>query len=72
MRNGLIHMDIISFYLRDYSDISRCPSRQESGQGILEYALIFSFVVVLLVVLLYFFGDQVRTTYQMILIELPF
>lgn len=44
----------------------------ESGQGILEYALIFSFVVILLVVLLYFFGNQVEFTYQSILDSLPF
>jgi len=41
--------------------------KTESGQGILEYALIFSFVVVLLIVLLYFFGDRVEAIYQGIL-----
>jgi len=44
----------------------------EFGQGILEYALIFSFVVVLLVVLLYFFGDRVEYIYQSILDHLNF
>jgi Flp pilus assembly pilin Flp len=44
----------------------------ESGQGILEYAMIFSFVVLLLVVLLYLFGNQVELTYQSILDSLPF
>lgn len=61
----------IPFFLGS-SDTERNSIRQESGQSILEYALIFSFVVVLLVVLLYYFGNQVRTTYQMILTALPF
>jgi hypothetical protein len=44
----------------------------ETGQGLTEYAFIFSFVVVLLVVLLYFFGNQVELTYRDILDALPF
>jgi len=55
-----------NFYRKD------TPDHLESGQGILEYALILSFVVVLLVVLLHFFGDQVVITYEMILDSLPF
>lgn len=46
--------------------------KTESGQGILEYALILSFVVVLLVVLLYFFGDRVEYIYQSIVDRLNF
>jgi hypothetical protein len=44
----------------------------EAGQGITEYAFIFSFVVLLLIVLLYFFGDRVEQTYRDILTALPF
>ena len=44
----------------------------EVGQGITEYAFIFSFVVLLLIVLLYFFGDRVENTYRDILDALPF
>jgi Flp pilus assembly pilin Flp len=46
------------------------PRRSESGQGIVEYALIFVLVVVLLVVLLYFFGDRVEALYQSIVTDL--
>lgn len=41
--------------------------KPESGQGLVEYAMIFSLVVVLLIVLLYFFGDRVEYIYQSIL-----
>jgi hypothetical protein len=44
----------------------------ESGQGILEYAMIFTLVVILLIVLIYFFGDQVNLTYIDIMDKLPF
>jgi hypothetical protein len=44
----------------------------EEGQGLTEYAMILSFVVILLVVLLYFFGAQVELTYRDILAQLPF
>jgi Flp pilus assembly pilin Flp len=47
-------------------------NQQEDGQGLTEYAMIISFVVILLVILLYYFGDRVEATYQDILDELPF
>ena len=45
---------------------------KEDGQGLTEYAMIISFVVILLVILLYFFGNRVEATYQDILDQLPF
>lgn len=36
----------------------------ESGQGLPEYAFLYSFVALLFIVLLFVFGDQVRATYQ--------
>jgi hypothetical protein len=44
----------------------------EMGQGILEYSMIFTLVVILLIVLIYFFGDQVNLTYIDIMDKLPF
>ena len=65
---------LIVFFCTSYEAIYPSQERRqsESGQGILEYALIFSFVVVLLVVLLYFFGDRVEIIYQSILTDLSF
>ena len=65
---------LIVFFCMGYEAIDPRQERRqsESGQGILEYALIFSFVVVLLVVLLYFFGDRVEIIYQSILTDLSF
>lgn len=65
---------LIVFSCTRYKAIYRNQDQRqsESGQGILEYALIFSFVVVLLVVLLYFFGDRVEIIYQSILTDLSF
>ena len=39
----------------------------ESSQGLVEYALIISLVVLLLITLLYFFGDRVELIDQAIL-----
>ena len=60
--------------LADYSENSQPFDKYyqkientESGQGLVEYALIFALVVVLLIVLLYFFGDRMEFIYQSIL-----
>ena len=55
-----------------YSQWLEDLKQPEDGQGLTEYALIMSFVVILLVVLLYFFGAQVEATYEDILDQLPF
>ena len=39
----------------------------EKGQGFVEYALIFAFVVLVVVVLLMLFGNQVGATYSNII-----
>ncbi len=39
----------------------------EKGQGFVEYALIFSFVVLVVIVLLVVFGNQVGQTYSNII-----
>lgn len=46
--------------------------QSEDGQGVTEYALILSFVVILLIVLLFVFGAEVELTYRDILDLLPF
>jgi hypothetical protein len=55
-----------------YSQWLQDLKQPEDGQGVTEYAMILSFVVILLVVLLYFFGAQVEATYIDILDQLPF
>ncbi len=55
-----------------FANIHQKFTKPESGQGILEYALILTFVVVLLIVLLYFFGDRVEYIYQSIVDRLNF
>ena len=57
---------------RILANIHQKTIKNESGQGILEYALILTFVVVLLIVLLYFFGDRVEYIYQSIVDRLNF
>jgi Flp pilus assembly pilin Flp len=36
----------------------------EAGQGITEYAFLYVFIAILLLVVLVLFGDEVRETYQ--------
>jgi Flp pilus assembly pilin Flp len=55
-----------------YSQWLQELGQPEDGQGITEYAMILSFVVIMLVILLYYFGAQVELTYQDILNQLPF
>ncbi len=42
----------------------------EKGQGFVEYALIFAFVVIVVVVILWVFGDQVGSTYSNIILTI--
>ncbi len=39
----------------------------EKGQGFVEYALIFAFVVLVVIVLVVIFGDEVSRTYSTII-----
>lgn len=39
-------------------------AKQESGQGLVEYALIFILVVVIVIVLVYIFGGAVGNMYS--------
>ena len=39
----------------------------EKGQGFVEYALIFAFVVLVVIVVLWLFGNQVGSTYSNII-----
>jgi Flp pilus assembly pilin Flp len=41
--------------------LSSCVRRDERGQGLAEYALILTFIAVVLVVALAFFGGQINT-----------
>jgi len=62
--NKLIELSVNSQFIKKNLQIK---AKFESGQGLVEYALIFSLVVLLLITLLYFFGDQVEFIYQSIL-----
>ncbi len=44
-----------------------CLRNQSLGQGFVEYALIFSFVILILIVVVAIFGQQLNDTYQNIL-----
>lgn len=41
--------------------------QREKGQGLVEYALIFALVVLVVVVLLWLFGDQLGQIYSSII-----
>jgi pilus assembly protein Flp/PilA len=45
----------------------RSVSSTQSGQGLVEYALIFAFVVLVVIVLLYLFGPAVGNMYSEII-----
>ena len=40
----------------------------ENGQGLLEYALIFTFVVVVIVAVVYFFGPGIGSMYSQVVL----
>ena len=40
------------------------PTRNQHGQGLVEYALIMVLVILVVIVLLAFFGEQVGNTYS--------
>ncbi|GEM_PF-2610457 len=46
--------------------------REETAQGLTEYALLYLGVALALIVLLGVFGEQVTDVYQRIIIQLPF
>ena len=39
----------------------------QKGQGIVEYALIFTFIAVVVVIILYFFGPAISDVYSSII-----
>ena len=45
-------------------------ANNEKGQGFVEYALIFAFVVIVVVVILWVFGTQVGSTYSNIIVTI--
>ena len=44
---------------------------QQDGQGLVEYALILSFIAIMVIVALIFFGSQIRTLYSKLGNSLP-
>lgn len=42
----------------------------EKGQGLVEYALIFALVVLVVVVILWIFGDQLGQVYSNIILKI--
>ena len=69
LSKGLIVNKLIEFSMRSQQNFKRLQNKTkiESSQGLVEYALIISLVVLLLITLLYFFGDRVELIDQAIL-----
>jgi len=69
LSKGLIVNKLIEFLMRSQQNFKRLQNKTkiESSQGLVEYALIISLVVLLLITLLYFFGDRVELIDQAIL-----
>ncbi len=45
-------------------------ANSEKGQGLTEYALIFAFVVIVVIVMVVLFGNEVGRTYSNIIITI--
>lgn len=45
--------------------------REEQGQGLAEYALLFTFVVIVLIILVTVFGSQVGNLFSKITNKIP-
>lgn len=45
--------------------------REERGQGLAEYALLFAFVVIILIILVTIFGTQVGNLFSKITNKMP-
>ncbi len=44
----------------------------ESGQGLMEYALVISLVAIIMVIIIGIYGEEVRDLYQYAIDRLPF